>query len=1337
MRKKSENALSQLYSLDAESVKCTITNVQTAARDQDCSGILKFASQALITIKDALVTVVDVRIHVLLKQGRFHEAIQDAQSMITHEPTLATGYLRLGDMYRMQGKQQSAIDTYDLGIQSASADHPHYSQMFDNRELAVGKSKARVDFVARLPIEIVDSIVVLLPAKEKPVYCSVSSTWCNNLAKLATEIQESMTIDDTSKGLSMCITPGVWNGVEDLTFKATNRHVLIRYMHSMSIGGFGKLKTLKLQENATKLIEANMLMMVSQALRTTSNTLTTLVVDFNKDSATIAITDILYACSNLTTLEYSTMAQLSNVIGSIIVFLEPHRALIDMKLKAMLITGQDLEKLLSRCYRLRRLVLFGCNTTVLEVVDTVCPSLETLGYNPQNVTVPKLDTSVFKPTSSGLCRFYTNNSCVREPISAVLPLLQRNMLSLKVLYLYLTAKDSPENLAASYEDLKLQNLESLTVWCDDTAVIQLLMLRSISTCTTLTYAEPVDSRDITALVNALVELPRLQFLHIAYTDTPTGEADIVRLLEAYTCDSRAEQRQLKTVWLRHCKVIMTDNVLAALACISTLENIELSGLPNISAHGINEFLRRLSNSVSTVKLAEIDTVTDGSLTVIGNNMKNRKTAVAFASTTIPKVQELPLLQVRDHRSYAFAVQRKFDQAVNDAQGMIACGRVLPTGYLRLGETYQIQGKQRSAKDTCDIGLHTELASFPIYNLDTDPVQHAFAKVGTAIDNRNYPLAVEFASKTLVLLQQMLELTVLDHRAHALGMQGQFEQAVKDARFVIACNPTLAAGYLRLGEIYQMQGKQMSAMDAYNRGLKHVSKDDPAYAQLLDGKESATKQSETRVDFVDMLPIEVVDNIISLVPNESKSTSLIVSSAWRNKVFNALPHIACHVEDLIIDSTDRRVLLRYLFGMNAGNFSKIKSLQLCENATKHINTIMVMSITNAFWHIHSSLTKLVLHLNENSAEIALLDLLSACSNLTTVEYSTTSQLSKVAGELIPANPSTGLVDMHLKATSITGQDMQKLLPHCQQLRRLILCGGDTTVLDIVDRMCPYRETFGFNPDVGEVQKLDHSDPKRVFPGLYRFYTKNGGLPESAPIFLPLIRRNMHALKTLYVNISAEDSPFNLTILYSNLKLGKLEKLTFWGDDTGIIQPLILRAISTCTMLTHTEAVVSRDIPGLVDVLMGLPQLEPFGLSHIGSTVGEANLIQLLEIIVTDNVLTALARIDSLEDITLEGLPSASALGMVEFFKKLSSRVSKAKIVEIDAITDSPLIAIGNNMKDLKMIYLGKLKKVSDDGIIQLTEQLPKLQSLTLASCKHVTQKAIAHAKKEVKNVVVTE
>ncbi|KAI8143356.1 hypothetical protein BJV82DRAFT_668977 [Fennellomyces sp. T-0311] len=216
MRKKSENALSQLYSLDAESVKCTITNVQTAARDQDCSGILKFASQALITIKDALVTVVDVRIHVLLKQGRFHEAIQDAQSMITHEPTLATGYLRLGDMYRMQGKQQSAIDT----------------------ELAVGKSKARVDFVARLPIEIVDSIVVLLPAKEKPVYCSVSSTWCNNLAKLATEIQESMTIDDTSKGLSMCITPGVWNGVEDLTFKATNRHVLIRYMHSMSIGDF-------------------------------------------------------------------------------------------------------------------------------------------------------------------------------------------------------------------------------------------------------------------------------------------------------------------------------------------------------------------------------------------------------------------------------------------------------------------------------------------------------------------------------------------------------------------------------------------------------------------------------------------------------------------------------------------------------------------------------------------------------------------------------------------------------------------------------------------------------------------------------------------------------------------------------------------------------------------------------------------------------------------------------------------------------------------------------------------------------------------------------------------
>ncbi|KAI8143358.1 hypothetical protein BJV82DRAFT_612440 [Fennellomyces sp. T-0311] len=521
---------------------------------------------------------------------------------------------------------------------------------------------------------------------------------------------------------------------------------------------------------------------------------------------------------------------------------------------------------------------------------------------------------------------------------------------------------------------------------------------------------------------------------------------------------------------------------------------------------------------------------------------------------------------------------------------------------------------------------TTLNPFPAHNLDAHPVNLVFHKTAAAIDEQDYVQAVEFASRTLAKIQELLVMQVLDHRAYAYGMQGKFVEAIKDARDMITLEPTLAKGYFRLGDLYQMQGKQQSAIDAYDLGLQSASPDHSDYARIVHSKESAIKKNDTRVDFVGRLPIEMADEIISLLPTESKFVCLTVSSVWRNKILQCLntwktlvsgdgaranrtisvmSQIACHVEDLTINTTDRNIFLRYLVELSTDNFGRIKSLKLDHNATKHFNTKTIMPVANALWHIHKNLTKIVIHLTRNRVVISLVDILSVCSNLSSIEYSAPSQLSHVIGELLLLKSENNLVDMHLKAKTITGQDLQKLLPHCQRLRRLILHGCDTSVLDVVDIILPHLDTLGYNPDMNEIRRLDRLDVNTSAQGLRRLYTNNGGPAVPAASILPLIERNADSLQVLYSNLSAPVRS-DLAMTYSDLRLPHLNKLVFWGDTSGTMQPLILRAISTCTTLTHLEAVNCKEISALAQRLKSLPQLEFFNITHSSVAAGETEL-----------------------------------------------------------------------------------------------------------------------------------
>lgn len=235
-----------------------------------------------------------------------------------------------------------------------------------------------------------------------------------------------------------------------------------------------------------------------------------------------------------------------------------------------------------------------------------------------------------------------------------------------------------------------------------------------------------------------------------------------------------------------------------------------------------------------------------------------------------------------------------------------------------------------------------------YNLDTNLLQNEFSKIGLEIDNRKYKKAVEQASVALNAAYESVLLAILDHRSYALMMLCKFDEAVKDAYDMITYKPTFPDGYLRLGELYQIQGKQRNAIEAYDMGLQSVEVDHPRYPQIVEGKELATKKSKTSVDFVSKLPVEIVDDIMSLVAFNRLSRCLAVSFNWRTKLFQCpktwkslrtgsgtstdwttaiMPRVSANVENLIVDTTSLPVFQHYLRTMKSGSFEKLKTLRL--------------------------------------------------------------------------------------------------------------------------------------------------------------------------------------------------------------------------------------------------------------------------------------------------------------------------------------------------------------------------------------------------------------------------
>ena len=208
-----------------------------------------------------LLVLLDIRAYAHAMEGHYQLACTDAEQMIEYAPHLPAGYVRQGIVFSMYGRQTKAIEKFDYALliannssnnnnNNTSTQHAQQQQQEDIKRLIACKNEAislndrRVDFIARLPVEIVNSIITLLPKSSKVSCMRVARIWAQRTLDCAsawkTLSASGNRIDNQVAAKTECIA----GHIEKLRIDTPNKIVRSKYIQCMRNGLFKRLRSL-------------------------------------------------------------------------------------------------------------------------------------------------------------------------------------------------------------------------------------------------------------------------------------------------------------------------------------------------------------------------------------------------------------------------------------------------------------------------------------------------------------------------------------------------------------------------------------------------------------------------------------------------------------------------------------------------------------------------------------------------------------------------------------------------------------------------------------------------------------------------------------------------------------------------------------------------------------------------------------------------------------------------------------------------------------------------------------------------------------------------------------
>ncbi|KAJ8652807.1 hypothetical protein O0I10_011546 [Lichtheimia ornata] len=141
---------------------------------------------------DKLVLTLNERASLLVKAERLDLAMQDAIAMTQLAPSSAYGYLLASSIHSLRGHYTSAITIYDTALEHVPSTSPRRQLLVRARAAAINKVNKGIDFVSKLPLEIVvDNIVprilcgrTIVKLGKRWSYFDVCRTWRQRMAMM-------------------------------------------------------------------------------------------------------------------------------------------------------------------------------------------------------------------------------------------------------------------------------------------------------------------------------------------------------------------------------------------------------------------------------------------------------------------------------------------------------------------------------------------------------------------------------------------------------------------------------------------------------------------------------------------------------------------------------------------------------------------------------------------------------------------------------------------------------------------------------------------------------------------------------------------------------------------------------------------------------------------------------------------------------------------------------------------------------------------------------------------------------------------------------------------------
>ncbi|KAI9261493.1 hypothetical protein BDA99DRAFT_537881 [Phascolomyces articulosus] len=507
-------------------------------------------------------------------------------------------------------------------------------------------------------------------------------------------------------------------------------------------------------------------------------------------------------------------------------------------------------------------------------------------------------------------------------------------------------------------------------------------------------------------------------------------------------------------------------------------------------------------------------------------------------------------------------------------------------------------------------------------------------------------------------------------------------------------------HLRKGKILSLYGYQDQAIEEYNKGLvqtQHTSitgaissssittmnitaptallsttasvMDSQEYDQfqqrvhqeLLSSIEEAKQKNQIRIDILTNVPYEVSSLIVDALAEPSVLVGLCVSKLWCQKIqtsskvwqtlslcdylhtpselellANSTPHVAHHIENLIINTSNGIFRDSCIESLKRGQFKKIQSLKITGIVFSVFLREHATSLLIALWETRSSLTSIDLKFgtcgSENISPITLDFILDTCASLQYLSISTSVIGGPSVQRLSEQHPiinssfySTlkkydALISLEFISYYVPDEAIEQIFKRCHNLRRFIISYCSPSVLNMAYKHAPHLRILGCNHSFIQKPILTLENPANYQvlhskeDGLcVLVYTNTGvdGTFPTLPHFMPLLYKNRMTMKTLHINPAQANTIQlrQLAPLYLNFSLESLARLALYGMYGSIeMLKFYLQQPSTgnvATALSRLEVLHSSSIHSVVDFLTN-PRVSPLSVLRVAYQNGNANI-----------------------------------------------------------------------------------------------------------------------------------